>query len=106
MEFLLTNNVPIFIGVASGLITVSGVILSAIIRKHLWEGLMPYSILFSLLLGVLIIVSRVGVFESHFVVDDALASALIMLQLTLSVLYPLCVIKKIEQEPGSIYYVN
>ena len=100
----MTNNVPIFIGVASVLITVSGMILSAILIKHLWEGLMPYSLLFSILLGGLVIIGQLGIFESRFVVDDALASALLLLQLTLSVLYPISITKKIENEPGAVFY--
>ena len=103
MEVLLTNNVPIFIGAAGALIAVSGMILSSILMKHLWEGLMPYSLLLSILLGVLVIISQSGV-ESRFVVDDALASALILLQLILSVLYPLDITKKFESEPGAIFY--
>ena len=106
MEIILINNVPIFIGVASVLIVVSGVILAAIILKHLWEGLMPYSLIVSILLGCLVIISRVGVFESRFILDDSLAAGLILLQLTLSVLYPVCIVKKIENEPGAAYYVN
>jgi hypothetical protein len=104
MEVLLTNNVPIFIGAAGALIVVSGMILSSILMIHLWEGLMPYSLLLSILLGVLVIISQSGVFESRFVVDDALASALILLQLILSVLYPLDITKKFESEPGAIFY--
>ena len=104
MEALLTNNVPIFIGVSSVLIMSSGIILSTIFMKHLWEGLMPYSLLFSILLGGLVIASQLGVFEPRFVVDDALASALILLQLILSVLYPLDITKKIESEPGAAFY--
>ena len=104
MEALLTNNVPIFIGISSVLIMSSGIILSTIFMKHLWEGLMPYSLLFSILLGGLVIASQLGVFEPRFVVDDALASALILLQLILSVLYPLDITKKIESEPGAAFY--
>ena len=104
MEVLLTNNVPIFIGVASSLIAVSGMILSTILVKHLWEGLMPYSLLISILLGGLVITFKLGIFEPRFVVDDAITSALILLQLILSVLYPLDIAKKIENEPGAAFY--
>ena len=104
MDFLVNNNVLIFIGVACALITVSGIILVEIYMKHLWEGLMPYSLLFSIFLGGLVIASQLGVFEPRFVVDDALASALILLQLILSVLYPLDITKKIESEPGAAFY--
>ena len=104
MEVLLTNNVPIFIGVASFLIIVSGTILTMILVKHIWEGIMPYSLLFSILLGGLVIASQSGIFEPRFVVDGALASALILLQLILSVLYPIDIIKKFENEPGAAFY--
>jgi len=104
MEILLTNNVPIFVGVASALIIVSGLILSTILVKHLWQGLMPYSLLFSILLGGIVIASQLGIFEPRFVVDSALASALILLQLILSVLYPLDITKKFESEPGAVFY--
>ena len=104
MEVLLTNNIPIFIGVASSLIAVSGMILTSILAKHLWEGFMPYSSLLSILLGGLVITFQLGIFEPGFVVDDALASALILLQLILSVLYPLDITKKSENEPGAAFY--
>ena len=83
---------------------VSGMILSAILIKHLWEGLMPYSLLFSILLGGLVITFQLGIFEPHFVVDDAVASALILLQLILSVVYPIDITKKFENEPGAAFY--
>ena len=104
MDFLVNNNVLIFIGVACALITVSAIILVEIYTKHLWEGLMPYSLLFSILLGGLVIASQLGVFKPSFIVDDALASALILLQLILSVLYPLDITKKFEEEPGAAFY--
>ena len=100
----MNNNVLIFIGVACALITVSGIILVEIYMKHLWEGLMPYSLLFSILLGGIVIACQLGIFEPRFIVDDALASALILLQLILSVLYPLDITKKFEKEPGAAFY--
>lgn len=104
MEVLLTNSMPIFIGVASSLIAVSGLILSAVLVKHLWEGLMPYSLLVSILLGGLVITFQLGILGPRFFVDDAIASALILLQLILSVLYPIDISKKIENEPGAAFY--
>jgi hypothetical protein len=104
MDFLVNNNVLIFIGVACALIMVSGIILTEILKKHLWEGVMPYSLLFSILLGGLVIASQSGIFEPRFVVDDAIVSALILLQLILSVLYPLDITKKFENEPGAAFY--
>ena len=94
----MTDNVAIFIftGTASVLITVSGIILSAIVVKHMWEGFMPYSLIVSMLLGFMVILGQLGVFESHFTVDESLAAGLILLQLTLSVLYPASVTQKVE----------
>lgn len=86
----------IFTGTACVLITVSAIILAAIVIKHMWEGLMPYSLIVSILLGVMVILGQTGVFESHFVVDEPLASGLILLQLTLSVLYPASITQKVE----------
>ena len=102
MEFLLTNNVPIFICVAGGQIVVGIMILSTIIMRHLWEGLMPYSLLCSILLGVIVIISHFGVLESYFIIDDSITAGLILLQLTLCVLYPINIIKKNEAEPFSV----
>lgn len=100
----MSNNVLIFIGVACALIIVSGIILAEIFMKHLWEGKMPYSLLFSILLGGLVVASQLGVFKPSFIVDDALTSALILLQFILSVLYPLDITKKFEKEPGAAFY--
>jgi hypothetical protein len=94
----MTDSVAIFIftGTASVLITVSGIILSAILLKHMWEGLLPYSLIVSILLGAIVILGRLGVFEPYFTVDESLAAGLILLQLTLSVLYPASVTQKVE----------
>ena len=94
----MTDNVAIliFTGTASILITVSTIILAAVVSRHMWEGLMPYSLIVSILLGAIVVVGSLGVFESHFIVNESLAAGLVLLQLTLSVLYPASITQKVE----------